>query len=66
MSKPTVEQMADAKMHATVWGRAWDELRERAEYCCGDEKPIMRALASFAMSMNDGYRTIANGGDIID
>ena len=64
--KPTTEQMADAMMHATAWGDAWDQAREIAngERRRGYDGKELDGLAKLAMLVTQGYRKIANGSDI--
>jgi hypothetical protein len=66
MSKPTEDQKADAKMHATVWESVFHTAQENANRRTDLDRNVMTALATFALMVGGEYRRIGNGKDIDD
>ena len=65
--KPTPEQQAEAKLHATAWEDAWDQLRNmQASSSPHVDHAQIKSLSQLAMAVAGGYRKIANGADIAE
>lgn len=66
MAKPTAEQRADAKMHATVWENVFHTALENAQRRTDLDHNVMKALGTFALMVGGEYRKIGNGAEIAD
>jgi hypothetical protein len=66
-TKPTPEQRAEAKLHATAWEDAWGQLRKmEASSSPHVDYNQIKQLSYLAMAVASGYRKIANGNDLED
>lgn len=71
MSAPTPEQIAEAKLHATVWEEVARKMHANAESWDVKQRmnvdpAALRALGWLALSVGGSYRKIVNGSEIDD